>query len=157
MTAAAMDDELFRVLRDDAGMPESVAAKVARLIFRRDRRDDEFVTKAERETDREAARAVREAERKADRDAFAAKEDVTVLQTKATTVEAAIVRIDKSIERIDATLVSMKELLARMDERINGIESQSNKFFYIFFSLHIVTITALVGLLTKGSLWGVAP
>jgi len=67
------------------------------------------------------------------------------------------VRIDKSIERIDATLASMQEMLARLDERISGQESQSNKFFYIFFSLHVVTITGLIALLTKGSLWGVAP
>jgi len=157
MTTATMDDDdAFRAFRK-IGLPEGIAAKVARIIRRDDRRDDEFVTKVERDAERaarqaerEAARAGREAERKADREAFAEKSDVAVLQSEMSDVKAAIVRID-------ATLVSMKELLARMDERINGIESQSNKFFYIFFSLHIVTITGLIGLLTKGVLWGVAP
>ena len=152
MTAAAMDDDAFRAFRK-IGLPEEIAAKVARVI-RRDRGDDEFVTKTDRETEREAARAVREAERAADREAFAARDDVTVLQTEMTDVKAAIVRIDKSIERIDATIVGIKETAARTDEKINSLQAQ-NKIFII--PLLFLTVGALVGLLTKGVLWGVAP
>ena len=152
MTAAAMDDDAFRAFRK-IGLPEEIAAKVARVI-RRDRGDDEFVTKTDRETEREAARAVREAERAADREAFAARDDVTVLQTEMTDVKAAIVRIDKSIERIDATIVGIKETAARTDEKINSLQAQ-NKIFII--PLLFLTFGALVGLLTKGVLWGVAP
>ncbi|MDD9885053.1 MAG: hypothetical protein OXU62_11090 [Gammaproteobacteria bacterium] len=153
MTAAAMDDDAFRAFRK-IGLPEEIAAKVARVI-RRDRGDDEFVTKADRETEREAAaRAVREAERAADREAFAARDDVTVLQTEMTDVKTAIVRIDKSIERIDATIVGIKETAARTDEKINSLQAQ-NKIFII--PLLFLTVGALVGLLTKGVLWGVAP
>ena len=152
MTAAAMDDDAFRAFRK-IGLPEEIAAKVARVI-RRDRSDDEFVTKTDRETEREAARAVREAERAADREAFAARDDVTVLQTEMTDVKTAIVRIDKSIERIDATIVGIKETAARTDEKINSLQAQ-NKIFII--PLLFLTVGALVGLLTKGVLWGVAP
>jgi len=145
-----MDGELFRALRSD-GMSEELAAKWARFFARR-----EDALKADI-AELRARIPDREAERAADREVFAAKGDVTVLQTEMTDVKAAIVRIDKSIGRIDETLASMKEMLARLDERINGMESQNGKFFYIFFSLHIITITGLFGLLTKGILWGVAP
>ena len=164
MTAAAMDDDAFRAFRK-IGLPEEIAAKVARVI-RRDRGDDEFVTKADRETEREAAaRAVREAERAADREAFAARDDVTVLQTEMTDVKAAIIRIDgrldrmdekftKKFERMDKTIVEIKETAARTDEKINSLQAQ-NKIFII--PLLFLTVGALVGLLTKGVLWGVAP
>ena len=166
MTAAAMDDDAFRAFRK-IGLPEEIAAKVARVI-RRDRGDDEFVTKTDRETEREAARAVREAERAADREAFAARDDVTVLQTEMTDVKTAFVRIDKRFERIDArldrmdarldrmdqTIVEIKETAARTDEKINSLQAQ-NKIFII--PLLFLTFGALVGLLTKGVLWGVAP
>ena len=163
MTAAAMDDDAFRAFRK-IGLPEEIAAKVARVI-RRDRSDDEFVTKTDRETEREAARAVREAERAADREAFAARDDVTVLQTEMTDVKAAIIRIDgrldrmdekftKKFERMDKTIVEIKETAARTDEKINSLQAQ-NKIFII--PLLFLTVGALVGLLTKGVLWGVAP
>jgi len=163
MTAAAMDDDAFRAFRK-IGLPEEIAAKVARVI-RRDRGDDEFVTKTDRETEREAARAVREAERAADREAFAARDDVTVLQTEMTDVKAAIIRIDgrldrmdekftKKFERMDKTIVEIKETAARTDEKINSLQAQ-NKIFII--PLLFLTVGALVGLLTKGVLWGVAP
>ena len=163
MTAAAMDDDAFRAFRK-IGLPEEIAAKVARVI-RRDRGDDEFVTKTDRETEREAARAVREAERAADREAFAARDDVTVLQTEMTDVKAAIIRIDgrldrmdekftKKFERMDKTIVEIKETAARTDEKINSLQAQ-NKIFII--PLLFLTVGALVGLLTKGILWGVAP
>jgi len=163
MTAAAMDDDAFRAFRK-IGLPEEIAAKAARVI-RRDRGDDEFVTKTDRETEREAARAVREAERAADREAFAARDDVTVLQTEMTDVKAAIIRIDgrldrmdekftKKFERMDKTIVEIKETAARTDEKINSLQAQ-NKIFII--PLLFLTVGALVGLLTKGVLWGVAP
>jgi len=153
MTAATMDDDAFRAFRK-IGLPEGIAAKVARII----RRDDEFVTKverdAERDAEREAARAVREAERKADRDTFAAKDDVTVLQTKAKTVDEAIISIDKRFERIDATLADMKEMLVRMDEQMKAARQESRTWV---IPLLFATLGALIALLTKGILWGVAP
>lgn len=165
MTAAAMDDELFRVLRDDAGMPESAAAKVAKLIFRRDRRDDEFVTKTERETERDVARAVREAERAADREAFAAKDDVTVLQNKVENTDSAIERIDKRLDLIDRRFERMDEkftkrfdrldeLAVRADEKVNGLQSLNRQ---IVGPLLLLLVASMFGLLTKGILWGVVP
>jgi len=64
-----------------------------------------------------------------------------------TDVKAAIVRIDESIARIDKTI-------ARMDERIN---STRTLLFAIFVPLHLLTLATLFGLLTRGSLWAVAP
>jgi len=175
MTTATMDDDAFRAFRK-IGLPEGIAAKVARIIRRDDRRDDEFVTKterdaeraaerasrqAERETERDAARAVREAERKADRDTFAAKDDVTVLQTKAKTVDEAIISIDKRFERIEATIVEIKENAARTDERINGLQKQVSLIVTVLIAvlvpLQLLTMGGLFGLLTRGILWGVAP
>lgn len=150
---AAMNDELFRALRDDAGMPEAAAAKVARLIFQQGE---------------SAVRAGREAERAADRDAFAAKGDVTVLQAKAENTDSAIERIDKTLlrmderfDRMDERLSRLEKIVARLDERMNSLESQNRLIFRlllgIFVPLHLLTLGALIGLLTRGILWGVAP
>ena len=149
MSAAAMDDEFFHAFRS-VGMSEEIAAKLAKIIPRR----DEVVTKADLDAEREADREVFAAKSKADREHFAAGKDVAVLQSEMTDVKAAIVRIDKSIERIDKTFVSMREMIARSDERINGIRTV---LLAIFVPLHLLTLTAMFGLLTRGILWGVAP
>ncbi|MDD9885047.1 MAG: hypothetical protein OXU62_11060 [Gammaproteobacteria bacterium] len=153
MPAAAMDDDIFHAFRS-VGMSEEIAAKLAKIIPRR----DEVVTKAdldaEREADLDTKRKDREAEREADREHFAAGKDVAVLQSEMTDVKAAIVRIDKSIERIDKTFVSMREMIARSDERINGIRTV---LLAIFVPLHLLTLTTMFGLLTRGILWAVAP
>jgi len=156
MSAAAMDDDIFHAFRS-VGMSEEIAAKLAKIIPRR----DEVVTKADLDAEREDRAADREADRevfaaksKADREHFAAGKDVAVLQSEMTDVKAAIVRIDKSIERIDKTFVSMREMIARSDERINGIRTV---LLAIFVPLHLLTLTTMFGLLTRGILWGVAP
>jgi len=83
-----------------------------------------------------------------------ATREVAVLQTKATTVEAAVIRIDEKFERIDESIVGIKETAARTDEKVNGLQAQ-NKLFII--PLFLLTLGAMFGLLTKGILWAVAP
>jgi len=170
MTTTTAMDEMYRMFRN-LGMSEKHASEAARVIPHRDEVVVKADRKAERETEREAARAVREAERAADREAFAEKEEITVLRNEVKNTKSAIERIDKRLdlmdkrfERVDERFKRMDERfngvdksIARLDERMNALESQNGKFFYIFFSLHIITITGLFGLLTKGILWGVAP
>jgi len=168
MTAATMNDELFRTLRDDAGLPEAAAAKVARLIFQQ----GESAARAERVAGREnLATKVDVADLRAEipgRDAFAAKGDVDVLKSKAENTDSAIVRIDKTLlrtderfERIEATIVEIKETAARTDEKVNGLQSQNGLIvrvlIAVFAPLQLLTLGALIGLLTRGILWGVAP
>jgi len=145
--AATFNDEIYRALRD-GGMDEQHAMRAARAVPPA----DSIATKADL-ADLRAAMP--------DRENFAAGKDVAVLQTKVTTVEAAIIRIDETFvridekfERIDETLASMKEIIARMDERIN---STRTLLFAIFLPLHLLTLTAMFGLLTRGILWAVAP
>jgi len=158
MTTATMDGEVFSMLRGD-GLSEELAAKWAGLFARR-----ESVLQADianlrakipdREADRAERKAERETERAADREVFAAKDDVTVLQTKAKTVDEAIISIDKRFERIESTIVEIKENGARTDEKVNSLQWYNKVVVTPFL---FATITGIVALLTKGSLWGVAP
>ena len=97
---------------------------------------------------------------------------VAVLQSEMAHVKAAIVRIDKRLDRIDnrldrmdarfermdQTIAEIKETAARTDERINGLQAQSNLIVTVLVAvlvpLHLATLAALFGLLTKGTYWG---
>ena len=147
MPAAAMDDDIFRAFRS-VGMSEEIAAKLAKIIPRR----DEVVTKADLDAEREAEREVFAA--KSD---VADKSDVAVLQTKILVTDSAIERIDKRLDRMDArldrtdqTIVEIKETSARTDEKINSLRMYS-------LPLLLSILGAIFALLTKGILWGVAP
>jgi len=145
--AATMNREIFLALRD-SGMDEQYAVRVAEAVPSA----DSIATRADL-ADLRAAMP--------DRENFAAGKDVAVLQTRVTTVEAAIIRIDKSIERIDETLASIKEIIAHMDKRVDVIGEKINStralIFAVLVPLHLLTLTAMFGLLTKGILWAVAP
>jgi len=138
--AATFNDEIYQALRD-GGMEERHAMRAARAIPPA----DSIVTKADL-ADLRAAMPEREN--------TAAKSEVAVLQTKVTTVEAAIIRMDERFDRIDASIVSIKETAVRTDEKVNGLQAQ-NKLFII--PLFLLTLGAMFGLLTKGILWAVAP
>jgi len=143
MSAAAMDDEFFHAFRS-VGMSEEIAAKLAKIIPRR----DEVVTKADLDADREVFAA------KSD---VADKSEVAILQTKILVTDSAIERIDKRLDRMDArldrtdqTIVEIKETSARTDEKINSLRMYS-------LPLLLSILGAIFALLTKGILWGVAP
>ncbi|MDD9812259.1 MAG: hypothetical protein OXU71_11230 [Gammaproteobacteria bacterium] len=143
MPAAAMDDDIFRAFRS-VGMSEEIAAKLAKIIPRR----DEVVTKADLDADREVFAA------KSD---VADKSEVAILQTKILVTDSAIERIDKRLDRMDArldrtdqTIVEIKETSARTDEKINSLRMYS-------LPLLLSILGAIFALLTKGILWGVAP
>ena len=97
---------------------------------------------------------------------------VAVLQSEMAHVKAAIIRIDKRLDRIDnrldrmdarfermdQTIAEIKETAARTDERINGLQAQSNLIVTVLVAvlvpLHLATLAALFALLTKGTYWG---
>jgi len=101
---------------------------------------------------------------------------VAVLQSEITHVKAAIIRIDELLvrmddkftkrfermdarfERMDQTIAEIKETAARTDERINGLQAQSNLIVTVLVAvlvpLHLATLAALFALLTKGTYWG---
>jgi len=71
---------------------------------------------------------------------------------------AADVKESKSaVERIDKTLAHMDKRIDVLDAKMDGIQGQLRTLSSFTVPMLVVVITALFALLTKGSLWGVAP
>jgi len=61
-------------------------------------------------------------------------------------------RMDERLDRMDERLVRLEEIVIRLDERVSGMQMQNQ---FIFIPLMLLTLASLIGLLTKGILWGV--
>lgn len=62
-----------------------------------------------------------------------------------------------AVERIDKTLAHMDKRIDVLDAKMDGIQGQLRTLSSVTVPMLVVVITALFALLTKGSLWGVAP
>jgi len=166
--AATMNREIFRALTD-SGMDEQYATRVAEAIPPA----DSIATKADLADLRAAI---------PDRENFAAGKDVAVLQTRVTTVEAAIIRmdetfirinenferIDKKFERIDKKFERIDERFERIDKRLDHLEKRADVtdekissirtlLFAIYTPLLLLILASQFGILTRGILWHVQP
>jgi len=95
--------------------------------------------------------------------AWAQAVDIAVLQSEMTDVKAAIIRMDKRLDRMGERIERMDEKftrrfnsveksIVRLDEKMNAQQMQNQ---FIFIPLMLLTLASLIGLLTKGILWGV--
>jgi len=89
--------------------------------------------------------------------------DIAVLHSRVDNIDATLARMDdkiskrfdrmdKRIDRMDERLVRLEEIVIRLDERVSGMQMQNQ---FIFIPLMLLTLASLIGLLTKGILWGV--
>jgi len=93
--------------------------------------------------------------------------DIAVLHSRVGSIDATLARMDdkftkrfdrmddkftKRFERMDERLVRLEEIVIRLDERVSGMQMQNQ---FIFIPLMLLTLASLIGLLTKGILWGV--
>jgi len=89
--------------------------------------------------------------------------DVAVLHSRVDNIDATLARMDgkftnrldrmdNRLDRMDERLVRLEEIVIRLDERVSGMQMQNQ---FIVIPLLLLTLTALIGLLTKGVYWGV--
>jgi len=95
--------------------------------------------------------------------ALAQAVDVAVLHSRVDNIDATLARMDgkftnrldrmdNRLDRMDERLVRLEEIVIRLDERVSGMQMQNQ---FIVIPLLLLTLTALIGLLTKGVYWGV--
>jgi len=96
--------------------------------------------------------------------------DVAVLHSRVDNIDATLARMDGKLtnrldrmdnrldrmeerfERVEANIAEIKENAARTDEKVNALQMQNQ---FVVIPLSLLTLGALIALLTKGHYWGV--